>query len=99
MQVLRNCSGTGTPAKLFLNGNFYTRCPRATFLENTAARHLVSLYFDCKQMNMYPGPGSPLEQTGFTIELFNYLDGVVHETRQRQEAEQAKAQAKATKKR
>ena len=61
-------------------------------LESYEARYLVNLYIDCKEMNCYPYPGGPLEQTAFTVELFNFLDGVVAETRQRQaDAERAEA--------
>lgn len=100
MQTIRNCGGKGSPAKLFLNHNFYLRCPRATFLENYDARFLVSIYFDCKGMNMYPHPGGPLEQTGFTIELFNFLDGIVAESRDKNEkAQESKAKSSTPKKR
>jgi hypothetical protein len=85
MQALRNCSGTGSPAKIILNHNFYKRCPKAIYLESVGARGLVSIYFDCKSMNMYPAPGGPLQQTTFTIELFNFLDNIVAESRRKDE--------------
>jgi hypothetical protein len=83
MQALRNCSGKGTPAKVELNHQLYRRCPRAIYLESVEARFLVGLYFDCRQMNMYPVPGGPMEQTAFTIELFEFLDSIVAETQRK----------------
>lgn len=95
MQSLRNCSGNGSPAKLFLNNNFYSRCPRAIYLESNDARYLVSTYFDCKNMNTYPYPGGPSRQTAFTIELFNYLDSITADHQRRtQEEQQAKSSSK-----
>ncbi len=98
MQTLRNCSGTGTPAKIELNHNFYNRCPKAIYLENVEARALVNMYFDCKNMNMYPYPGGPMTQTAFTIELFNFLDNVVAESRQKNEKAEASKAAMAARK-
>lgn len=89
MQALRNCSGRGTPAKNILNGELYRRCPRAISLESTAARYLVNLYFDCRNSNTHPAPGGPMAQTAFAVDLFNYLDGIVADTRRRREAEAA----------
>jgi hypothetical protein len=77
-----------------VNGQLYRRCPRATSLENFSARFLVNLYFDCRKRNCYPRPGGPLEQTAFTMDLFDYLDGLIAEAeRKSQEAEYAKAKA------
>lgn len=89
MQSLRNCSGNGSPAKIFLNHELYKRCPKAIYLEGSEARYLVNTYFDCKNMNMYPAPGGPTEQTAFTMELFNFIDGIVAESRRKNEAQEA----------
>lgn len=90
MQALRNCDGRGTPAKIELNGRLYRRCPRAIMLENMGARHLVNVFMDCRRMNIYPFPGGPLQQTMFTIELFDYLESLISE-------HQVKVQAQAQK--
>ncbi len=86
-QLLRNCSGKGKPAKIFLNGGLYTRCPRAIYLESRAEQFLVELYFSCKNMGGWPVSGGFLNQTAFTVQLFNYINGVVIETQNRQEKE------------
>jgi hypothetical protein len=62
-------------------------------MENLGARYLVNMYFDCKEKNIYPFPGGPGQQTLFTIELFNLLDGIVADTRRRHE-EKAAAESK-----
>lgn len=95
MQALRNCTGRGSPAKNLINGELYKRCPRAISLESVAARYLVNLYFDCRDSKTFPAPGGPMAQTAFAMDLFNYLDGIVADTRRRRDAE---AQTKANKK-
>jgi hypothetical protein len=95
MQALRNCDGKGSPAKIELNGQLYRRCPRAISLENSWARHIVDVYMDCRRMNTFPVPGGPLVQTRYTIEFFDFMEGVLAEFQQNQ---QAKANAAAAKK-
>lgn len=94
MQALRNCSGSGSPAKIELNNQIYRRCPRAIYLESVEARYLVNLYFDCREMKIYPAPGGPAEQTSFTIELFEFLNNIVAETQRKAQEAQAAAQTK-----
>lgn len=91
MQALRNCSGTGSPAKVELNGQLYRQCPRAISLKSVAARYLVDLYFDCREGHTYPAPGGPLMQTYFTAQLFLFLDNAVAEARERERREQEQA--------
>lgn len=57
-----------------LNNQVYTRCPRAIYLESTEARYLVNVYFSCLKSKTFPYPGSSVEQTAFTVELFDFLD-------------------------
>lgn len=80
---MRNCSGEGRPSKIILNNQLYARCPMATYLENPDARYYVNLYFDCRKLNTLPAEGGPLAQTAFVMELFDYLDGIVAETQER----------------
>ena len=77
LQSLRNCSGTGTPAKVQLNNNIYVRCPRAMYLESITARHMVEVYAECRENKLLPSSGSISDQTQFTRELFNFLDNLV----------------------
>jgi hypothetical protein len=91
-QKLRNCDGKGSPAKIFLNGQLHTRCPRATFLSNISARAIVESYFACKNFGDWPAPGGYLKQTAFCIEMFNYISGVVQESDERR-ARQAEVEA------
>lgn len=83
MQKLRNCSGKGSPAKIFLNGRVYSRCPMAISLENLSARYLVNLFFRCRDMGQYPADGGPLAQTAFTVELFSFIKAELAEHEKR----------------
>ncbi len=90
-QALRNCSGKGSPAKIFINHNFYSRCPMAIYLENMTARYLVGIYFECRNTGAYPAPGSWGNQTAFTAELFTYLDNIRAESDNKNSQETSKA--------
>lgn len=57
--------------------------------ENFIARHLVNIYFECREYKRYPYDGAWGQQTAFTASLFNYLDSVVIAARKRQ-ADEAK---------
>lgn len=94
MQKLRNCSGKGSPGKVELNSKFHPRCPRAVALESFDARYFVRLYFECRETNTYPFPGSITSQTAFCSELFDYLDGEVSNNRLRQYKQQKAEAAK-----
>ncbi len=74
LQRLRNCTGTGKPAKVDLNGNIYSQCPRALQLESVEARYLVRLYMSCREHNALPGLGGMIEQTEFSLQVFDFLD-------------------------
>jgi hypothetical protein len=88
-QRIRNCDGNGTPAKLPLNGQLYRRCPRAIYIESAQARALVELYFGCEKYNNLPSPGIYTQQTAYTVELFDYISGIINETKERLERERA----------
>lgn len=97
LQALRNCNGKGTPAKIELNNNLYSRCPRAISLESFEARYLVDLYSECRENKILPYPGGPGEQTAFTKELFDFLDNIVGKFRYNQHKKQMAAIKKANK--
>lgn len=82
-QALRNCSGKGSPAKVDLNGKIFTRCPKATFLEQLGIRNVVNAYFTCIKHEEYPSPGGMFEQTAWCAEVFEYLDLLVEKQRER----------------
>ncbi len=92
LQTLRNCSGRGRPATIILANEIQPRCPRATYLESTEERYLVNAYMFCDRSHDYPAPGGYLAQASYTIELFDYLVGVIAEARARHAKEQEKAQ-------
>lgn len=77
-----------------LNHQLYTRCPVAVSLENLAYRYMVALYFECRETGTYPAPGSWGSQSAYCTALFEYLDGIVAETRMKNAAEQANASKK-----
>lgn len=83
LQRLRNCSGNGSPAKNELNDALYSRCPRAIHLEAYEERALVTIYAECRENKIYPAPGGPLDQTQFTLELFDYVDSLVNANREK----------------
>jgi hypothetical protein len=88
LAALRNCTGSGKPAKNVVNSKVYPRCPKALWLEAGEARALVELYMDCRESKTLPSSGNLLQQTAFTKELFDFLDGVVGQWR----ADRAKKQ-------
>lgn len=90
MQALRNCSGTGKPARVELNGSLYSRCPRAIYLESIESRAVVRLYLECRKTNTYPSPGSALQQTAYAMDVFGYLDDVFAEQRAKTSTQQIK---------
>ncbi len=81
LQALRNCDGKGTPAKIELNNNFYTRCPKAIFLESHTARYLTNVYSECRENKLLPAAGSINDQTDFTRQLFDFLDDIISKYR------------------
>ncbi len=94
LQKLRNCDGKGSPAKILLNNQLYTRCPRAIYLEHFWARYVVNAYFEYRKHGSWPSAGGSNDQTLYTIELFDFLDEIVHKT----ELEQRKKAQAASKK-
>lgn len=63
-----------------LNDEMYTRCPRAIQLDSLDARHIVNLYFQCKDFYTLPYAGGPAEQTAFLMDAFAYLDDLRADT-------------------
>ncbi len=86
LQILRNCDGRGSPAKIELNGRLYRQCPRAIYLKNLPARHLVNTFMDCRRSRIYPFPGSREVQTTFTVELFDFIERLISEHQERERA-------------
>lgn len=60
-------------------------------MDNNEARFIVELYLDCRESRVLPMPGSLMEQTSFTFDIFNFLDSSVAEWK---EAEHKKAMDK-----
>lgn len=95
---LRNCDGTGAPAKNFVNETIHEQCPRYISISDHEARFLVELYLECRESKTLPFPGSLMHQTSFTVELFEFLDMVIDKYRAKMQKEQAEAIKKAQKK-
>ena len=89
LQKLRNCNGKGGPAIIQLNKELYKQCPRALSFNKQESSYLVSLYFDCRENNILPMPGSFINQTSFCKELFDYLDIIVFDYRARKQKEES----------
>lgn len=51
---------------------------------------LAELYFSCRDQSVWPSPGGYLEQTAFTMQLFNFCSDIVEKTRERQAKEAEK---------
>lgn len=97
MQVLRNCGGRHNKAIIKVNQKVYRECPRALCFGRKEEEYLVSLYFDCRENKTWPYGASLARQTSYTKYLFDFLDGIVGEFRERQHKEfeqQAKKQEK-----
>ena len=71
------------PAKIIVNGNLYRQCPRRLFNDDSDSVFLSQLYFECREANILPYPGSWSKQTAFTGELFLYLDDIVGKKRKK----------------
>lgn len=96
-QKHRNCHGSYPKATNLLNHSIYTQCPKALWLGSKTERNLFALYIDCRESKTLPDPGSLLDQTAFTSELFNYLDGLMAEYRAKKAKEKEEEVARARK--
>lgn len=97
LAALRNCDGTGKPAKNFVNETIHEQCPRYIYMSDQEARFLVELYLECRESKTLPAPGSLMHQTCFTVELFEFLDQIIDRHRAKMQKEQAEAIRKAQK--
>lgn len=88
LQINRNCSNFYEPCVIKLNDKIYRQCPRSLIFNQREARYLVDLYFECKQDKRWPYPGSIMEQTAFTSELFDFIDGIVNTYRNKKHKEE-----------
>ena len=99
LQINRNCSNYYSKTNIKLNDNLYRQCPRSFIFNKREEKFLVDLYFECKDLKIYPAPGSIASQTAFTKELFDYIDELVNIYRVRKDKEhQAKINKNTSKK-
>lgn len=91
-QSLRNCSGKGSPAKIYLNDKIHTRCPRAVHLESVKERYWAQTYIECRNNGTYPAAGGAIDQTHFCKELFEFLDDLSAAMKRKQADKHSKAQ-------
>ena len=84
LQTLRNCSGSGRPAMIDLNGKVYQQCPRMLYWQHTGEREMVNYYFRFDQTKQYPLGGAPGEQTYFLVEVFDFIAEYLHTHRTKQ---------------
>jgi len=88
LQIQRNCNNAYSPTKIILNQNLYAQCPKSIITDQRELRYLVDTYFECRENKNYPIPGSIYNQTAFTVELFDFLDDIVNNYRNRKHQEQ-----------
>ena len=88
LQFKRNCNNKYEPTKIILNQNLYQQCPKSLIVNHREERYLVDLYFECRENKNYPIAGSIYDQTAFTVELFDFIDGIVNIYKNRKHQEQ-----------
>lgn len=103
LQFKRNCGGKYEKSTIILNQEAYEQCPRSIITNQRELRYLVDMYFECRENKNYPIAGSIYNQTAFTVELFDFIDDIVNNYKNRKHQEQQalikKNQPKETKKR
>lgn len=87
LQVNRNCSNIYSPTVIKLNDSIYRQCPRSLIFNCREERYLVDMYFDCKDKQTFPAPGSLVDQTAFTQDLFDFIDNIVNTYRNKKQKE------------
>lgn len=50
---------------------------------------MVRLYLECRRTNTYPSPGGPMHQTAFAMDLFDYLDHIFEDQREKIKRQQS----------
>lgn len=88
LQLKRNCSNHYTETKIVMNDRLYSQCPRSLLFNQKELRYLVDLYFECKENKCWPYPGTVLQQTAFTLELFDFIETIVNTYRNKKHKEQ-----------
>lgn len=83
---LRNCQNKYGKSRspILVNGNVYFECPRSSVVDQWDLGYLVSLYFDCKENNTYPFGNSLLNVTAFCKNVFDIMDSIVNDYRERE---------------
>lgn len=94
LQVNRNCLNRYSPAVIKLNNEIYRECPRGLILNKREEKFLVDLYFDCKNKNIFPYPGSEVNQTAYCKSLFDHIDEIVNKYQERIRNEQKSKEQK-----
>ncbi len=86
MQKIRNCGNKQGESKspMIVNDTMYRTCPRSLTFNKDAEIFLVSLYFDCKENKCWPTGKSSIDQTAYLQELFNFLDSISDDFREKE---------------
>jgi hypothetical protein len=98
LQIRRNCGNHYEKVNIILNQNLYNQCPRSITTNHKDLRYLVDLYFECRENKNYPIPGSIYNQTAFVTDLFDFIDDIVNNYRNRKHQEQLNQAKQANKK-
>lgn len=83
LQLARNCQDQYQKVIIQLNKEVYRECPKGIILNKREEKFLVDLYFDCKNRNIYPYPGSEVNQTAYCKDLFDTIDVIVNKYQER----------------
>ena len=85
---LRNCNNQWEKSQspIQVNGNIYRVCPRSIVANDWDLGHLVSIYFECRENKTAPFGRTVMDSTAFCKEVFDLLDGMVSDYRERENA-------------
>lgn len=83
---LRNCRNQFGKSKspILVNGHVYFECPRSIVANDYGIGYLTSLYFDCRENKTYPYGNTILSLTAFCSNVFDIMDSIVNDYKQRE---------------
>lgn len=96
---LRNCNNEfgKSASPILLNGSIYRQCPRSIVVNEFELGYLVNLYFDCKERKTFPNAQSLLNVTAFCLNAFNFMDGIVDDFKEKENAKMKEEMKKKSK--
>lgn len=97
---IRNCNNAfgKSQSPILVNGNVYRQCPRSFVAQDWELGYLVSLYFECRENKTTPLGGNLMDTTAFCKELFDQMDSIVADYRDREQKKMEEKMEKEMKK-